>query len=227
MKKQVMIIGLGQFGLALGRSLVDRGVEVLGIDTDMDRVNLGAIHLTETVCVDASDEIALGALAPARRNAVVVAIGDHSREASIICTALLRQFGVKHIVARANTEVHERILRMVGAHEVVNPERAFGEAFASRVVYPQIKGVLPLNEDLMMTEIEVPKAAINHEYAKLDLFRRVGATVIGLRRPGKGKIEIPRGDERLREGDMLIVVAPEGEVEKVLDAFGPRDQGGT
>jgi trk system potassium uptake protein TrkA len=217
-----MIIGLGQFGMALGRALVGRGMEVLGIDTDEDRVNLGAMHLTEALCLDATEEAALGALAPAARDACVVAIGDHSRDASIICTALLTQFSARRIIARANTDVHARILGLVGAHEVVNPEQAFGELFANRVMFDQIKGVLPLNDTHIIAEFAVPGAAVGHDYGKVDAFRRASLSVLGLRRPGRVRIEPPRPDERLRDGDMLIVVAAHGEVERVLAAFGER-----
>ena len=95
MRKQVIVIGLGQFGLALGRSLHERGVEVLAIDSSLELVEAAAPFVTEAVCFDATDEKALMRAAPGDRDVCVVAIGDHSRDASIVCTALLKQLGAK------------------------------------------------------------------------------------------------------------------------------------
>jgi len=114
MKKQAIVIGLGQFGMALARTLTERGVEVLAVDTSEERVRLAASFVTEAACFDGTDEAALTRAAPDRREVCVCAIGDDARDASIICTALLRQMGAKKIVARANTDVHMRILRLVG-----------------------------------------------------------------------------------------------------------------
>jgi Trk K+ transport system NAD-binding subunit len=35
MSKQVMVIGLGQFGMALAQALTERGVEVLAVDCNV------------------------------------------------------------------------------------------------------------------------------------------------------------------------------------------------
>ncbi len=217
MKKQVMIIGLGQFGLALGRSLMDRGVEVLGIDEDLDHVNAAAPYLTEVVSIDATDEMALASLAPAQRDACVVAIGDHAKEASIICTALLKQLSARRVIARANTDIHERILRLVGADQVVNPQREFGESFASRVLHSEIRGVLPLSEDQMLMELLAPSYMVTHSLEKLSLQGRFSVTVVAVRRPGKARVELARPDFVVHEGDVLLLVAHEEDLQRLVE----------
>lgn len=127
MKKQAIVIGLGQFGMSVARALSERGVDVLAVDIAEERVRVAAGFAAEAACFDAMDTDALARTSPERREVCICAIGDEAKEASIICTALLRQMGAPRVIARANDDLHERILKLVGAHQVVNPERAFGE----------------------------------------------------------------------------------------------------
>ncbi|MGM0419231.1 MAG: potassium channel family protein, partial [Thermodesulfobacteriota bacterium] len=101
MKQQILIIGLGQFGMSLARSLSDKKAEVLAVDRRKSLVEEASSFVTEAVIMDASDENELARLNPSKRDSVICAIGDDSKESSIICTALLRQMGAPFIVARA------------------------------------------------------------------------------------------------------------------------------
>ena len=110
MAKQIMIIGLGQFGMALAQALAERGVEVLAVDLSQEKVDLASEFVTRAVALDATDENDLAKLQPAERDSVICAMGASSKESAIICTALLRQLGCKHIVARASSATYRRIL---------------------------------------------------------------------------------------------------------------------
>ena len=88
MSKQIMIIGLGQFGMSLARTLAERGAEVLAVDISQEKVDAASEFVSRAVAVDATDENALAGLLPAERDAVVCAMGDSSKDAAIICTAL-------------------------------------------------------------------------------------------------------------------------------------------
>lgn len=217
MKKQAIVIGLGQFGMALSRALTERGVEVLAVDTSEERVRLAAAFVTEAACFDGTDEQALMRTGPERRELCVCAIGDDARDASIICTALLRQMGAKKIVARANTDVHARILKLVGAHQVVNPEREFGERFASQLLHDSIIGELPLGEDLLITELRTPASYVGRTIESLPLARRFGVTIVAIRRHAQAKVLIPEPKEKLQAEDVLIVVSKQGAVTQLIE----------
>lgn len=216
MKKQAIVIGLGQFGMATARALADRGVEVMAIDRREERVRLVANVVAEAVCFDASEEEALSATCPERRDVCVCAIGDEAREASIICTALLRQMGAPRVIARANDDLHARILLLVGAHRVVNPERDFGERFANQILHESITGELPLGENLVITEFAPPAAFQGKTLLELELPKRFAVTVVAVRRAEQSVI-LPRADLRVDAGDSLVVVAREGAVSKLFD----------
>ncbi|MEL6348432.1 MAG: TrkA family potassium uptake protein [Myxococcota bacterium] len=208
--RQALVIGLGQFGLALARALEENDVEVVAIDLQADRVALAAERTTEAVQLDAMDEEQLQRLAPASRDLAIVAIGDDSRESSIIVTALLRQMGAPRIIARATEPLHERILRLVGAHEVVNPERNFGERLAARLAYQGILGVLPIGEDLAVTEITAPPQLVGRSLRELELPRRFEVNIVAMRRrrgSGDSRLVMPRADELIEDGDVLLVIS--------------------
>lgn len=216
MTKQAIVIGLGQFGMSLARSLASRGVEVMAVDTKEDRVR-AAGAFTEAITLDATDEAALAHISPHRRDLCICAIGDEAREASIICTALLRQVGAPRVVARATDPLHERILHLVGAHEVVNPERAFGERLATRILYSGVIDEIPLGEDLVISEIRPPESLVGRTLAELALPRKHAITVIAVRREGTTTVAIPDPQRPLRPNDILVVVARPGTVSHFLE----------
>jgi trk system potassium uptake protein TrkA len=217
MQKQVIVIGLGQFGMAVARALATRKIEVLAIDRNQSRVRTAAPFVAEAVSFDATDADALARTSPERRDVSVCAIGDESKESSIICTALLRQIGAPRIIARANDEVHARILRLVGAHEVVNPEREYGERLANHLVYREVLGELPFGNDLVLTELRAPAAYRDKTLEELALPRRFGLQVVAIRREGRPVVSLPEPKETLRDGDVLVVVSREGAVSALLE----------
>jgi trk system potassium uptake protein TrkA len=207
MTKQALVVGLGRFGMSLARSLADRGVEVLAVDADPKRVEDAAEVVAESAVFDATDEDELARAQPAARDLCVCAIGDESHEASILCTALLRQMGAPRIVSRANSKLHGRILKMVGAHEVVNPLEDFGERFADKFVYQRLKGELALGNDLVVAEVEAARDLVGKTLAELRLPSRLGVTVVATRTDGVGGVKLPTGEQTIQDNDILIVVA--------------------
>lgn len=217
MSKQAIVVGLGQFGMALATSLAEKGVEVLAIDTDEEHVRAAAPIVAETMRMDATDETALARTNPESRDVCVCAIGNEAREASIISTALLRQLGARRLVARATDPLHERILRLVGAHEVVNPEQAFGQRFATRLLYSDVVDEIVLGTDLVLTEARPPESFVGRTLADLQLPRRFDVTVVAMRRPGKDVIDMPSPTRRLEADDLLVLVSRPGAVGKLLE----------
>lgn len=215
---QALIIGLGQFGMALARTLSELGVEVLAVDHNEQLVQNAAAFATEAACFDASDEDSLARADPRRRDLCVCAIGNEAREASIIVTALLRQMGARRIVSRATDDLTERILRLVGAHQIVNPERAFGERLANRLIYQEIVEELPLGDDLVITEIRPPTAVVGRSLAQLRLLERFDVNIVALRSAGGGATIKPDPQRPLASEDILVLVSRPEAIRKLLEA---------
>lgn len=214
-----MVIGLGQFGMALAQALAEREVEVLALDARREPVEVASTFAASAVQLDATDEDALRRTSPERRDLCVCAIGDENREGSIMCTALLRQLGARHILARATDAMHERILRLVGAHDVVNPERAFGERLATKLLYSAVLDEVPIGGDLVLTELRPPAAFVARTLTELALPRRYEINVVAVRREGDKGVSAPSPSTPLQETDILIVVSPPHAVAKLLGRF--------
>lgn len=217
MGHQAMVIGLGQFGMSVAQTMADQDVEVLAVDMREDRVRAAAAFVVEAACFDATDTEALARTSPERRDVCLCTIGDEDKEASIICTALLRQFGAPRVISRANDDVHARILTLVGAHQVVNPQREFGERFASQILHRGIRGEMLLGEDLLLTEVEAPPAFSGRSLSELELPRRFGVTVVAVRHAGRGAVFTPDPRQPLARGDVLVLVARPGAVARMMD----------
>ena len=219
MSKQAVVIGLGQFGMALARALAKNGSEVLAVDLNAAHIHDIAPHVADAVLMDAMDEEALAALAPARRDTCVCAIGDDNREGSIIVTALLKQLGAKHIVARATNELHARILTLVGADEVINPERSYGERLAVRLAWRNVINMMPLGGDLVLTEVAAPESFWGRNLTELALPRRFSVNVSAVRRERDGVVQanVPDALTPIGQGDILLLVSTEAAVRKLTE----------
>ncbi|MDT8446807.1 MAG: TrkA family potassium uptake protein [bacterium] len=219
MAQQILIIGLGHFGMSLASTLSEKGAEVLAIDTNRNLVEEASAFVAEALVVDGTDEAELARLEPAKRDSAVCAIGDDSKEASIICTALLRQMGAPVVIARANDKMHQRILKLVGAHQIINPEREFGKRFANRLLYKDVVVDTNLGEDLNLTEIRVQPAMIGKNLIELSLPKHFGIMVVGIRRGIPPKILHPSPIDPLQENDHLIIVSNEAAIPKLTKSF--------
>ncbi len=219
MTKQILIIGLGNFGMSLAKSLSQKGAEVLAIDKKRTLVEEANEFVSEAVIMDATDEAELTKFEPQHRDCAICAIGDESKENSIICTALLRQMGVPLIVSRANDKLHERILRLVGAHKIVNPEDEFGRRFANKILYRNVINETLLGNDLHLVEICAQPSMIGKNLIELSLPKKFGIVVAAIRRGKETEITPPSPNEKISQGDNLIIVANEDAITKLMKEF--------
>ena len=216
MTKQALVIGLGRFGVSVAKALRDRGVEVLAADLDENRVRAAVDAVTDAMVLDATNAEALGRLAPDRRDICICALGDDSIHASILCTALMREMGGRRVIARASDPMHARVLRRVGAHEVIDPLRDFGTRFATHLMHENILGELPLGPDLVITEMRPTPSMVGRTLAELNLPRQTGITVVGIR-TGNTKVALPQPQQPLAETDVLIVVSRPGAIDVLIE----------
>ena len=166
MKGQILIIGLGQFGMALTKTLFKKGYEVIAVDIDQKLVNEASNFATDAICLDAIDEISLSKLSPKNRDLIICSIG--TRDPSILTVALLKQMGCENIIARASETIHARILKAIGAKFVINPEYEYGKKLASKLLFKSIFMDNILGEIDFM-EIPIKSFEVDKNIIKLNL----------------------------------------------------------
>jgi trk system potassium uptake protein TrkA len=115
--------------------------------------------------------------------------------------------------------MQQRILRLVGAHQVVNPEQEFGKRFANRLFYRHVIADTNLGEDLHLTEISIQPKMVGKTLIQLALPKRFGIMVVGIRRGDQAKVQPPTPDQPLQAEDHLILVGNETAIPSLIEAF--------
>jgi trk system potassium uptake protein TrkA len=207
---RVVVLGLGRFGASLSQELIRRGSEVLGIDSDPVIVQRYADELTHTAVADTTDVEALRQLDVPQFRRAVVAIGT-DLEASILTTAVLVDFEIPHIWAKAVSRQHGRILERVGAHHVVLPEHEMGERVAHLVTGRMID-YIKFEDDFAMVKTLAPHDIVDRSLSQSGVRHAFGITVVGVKRRGE-EFTYATQDTVVRAGDVLIVSGRIDEVE--------------
>lgn len=205
-----MVIGLGRFGTSVARSLVELGHQVLAVDTNAECVQNLADELPHVVQADTSDPDLLKQLSVLDFAHVVVAIGN-DLEASVLTTLNLNQLGVRDIWVKAHSEAHGRIVKRLGAHHVIFPERDMGERVAHLVTGKMIDFV-EFVDGFAIAKTGTPHALCHQSLAQSSVRSRFNVTIMGVKRHNMPFI-VAQPDTVLLPEDILIVAGTTPEVE--------------
>ena len=212
MKEQVLIIGLGQFGMSLARTLNEKGFQVVAVDIDQKLVNEASNFATDAICLNAIDEISLSKLSPKDRDLIICSIG--AKEPSILTVALLKQMGCDNIIARASETIHARILKAIGAKQVINPELEYGKKFANKILFKSMF-FEDASGEIELLEIPVQQFMVGKSLTELQLPDRFKVVISGIIKDNK--LNIPNPNEELQEGDRLLVTGSSEDIEKMIE----------
>lgn len=219
--RQFAVIGLGQFGSSVARTLARLGAEVIGIDSDPGRVEAMKNDLSHAVVLDATKEESMREIGVQEVDTAVVSIGEN-QHANILVTAILRRMGIPRIYARGMSPLQGQILEMVGAHEVLYIEDRMGEQIAKSILRFDVFDQIPLTTGDTLVEISAPQAFVGRSLAQLDLRRRFRVNVIAIKKrvafikddgSTDFRIEVrdvPDPDAKIETDDTLVIIgAPE------------------
>lgn len=212
---QIVVIGLGRFGFHVARELFAARHEVLAIDVDPDIVQRVRNHASRAVVLDARDTERLDALGVADLDAAVVSLGERV-DVSALVTLHLKELGIGKIVTKAGSEDHGKLLRRIGAHEVIFPEREAAERLAHRLTSADVLQHLPLGEGVSIDEIAPDDWMIGRTLAELGLPRRFNVQVLAVRDALTGQLRAnPGAGFRVKDSDSLLVVGDDASLEKL------------
>lgn len=207
--KSFAIIGMGRFGSALATSLYELGHDVLAVDKNEELIQAISGRVTHAVSADANDEDILKSLGIRNFDAVIVAIAS-DMQSSILITVLLREIGVKHIVAKAQSEIHAKILEKVGADKIVFPEKDTAVRFAHSITISNMLNYIGISPQFSIVEMLVPEKWAGKSLAELQLRFKYGINVIAIKPDESNKINTaPQADTVLLEGQILVVSCTE------------------
>ena len=216
MMDKYAVIGLGRFGAGLARALAVAGAEVIAIDRQSKPVDRVRDEVTLAVRLDSTDEEALRSQGVGDVDAAIVGIGDDF-ESSALTVAVLKDLGVPYIVARAENEIQERILRSVGAHEVSSPEHESALRWAHRLQLPVLGQYIELGEAHSVISVPAADAFVGKTLLELDFRNTYGASLIAIERPiadaqsapdrkARRTMIVPTGKTTIQAEDVLVLV---------------------
>ncbi|CAK8716717.1 MAG: trk system potassium uptake protein TrkA [Candidatus Electronema aureum] len=215
MKLQIGIVGLGKFGLKFGQTLVALGHEVLGVESDPEKVKNAQHILTQVFQTDAMSREALEQIRIQDLEHVLVSVGD-SIAASIMISMYLKELGVAKVWAKAINKDHEKLLYKIGVDEVVIPEFMAAKQIASRIAMPGFIEYLPFDRSMAVKEFTIKRWA-GKNLKELNLTNIFGIQVIAARRSGEKKYQyIPKADELFQEGDNFVAIGKISQLSKIL-----------
>lgn len=204
-KPQVCIIGLGKFGYKLGMNLLEQGHNVVGIDTNHEAVEKAQKLFTQVFEADSSHKEALEQIGVSDMTHVLVSVGD-SIAASTMITMYLKELGVPNVWVKATNEDHAKLLTKIGADQVIIPEHIAAKRLADQIAIPGIIQRLTFDADMIIRELEINKFS-GKTIREIDLTNRYGVQIIAVKKEGAQSYKyIPRADDRLSEGDIVIVI---------------------
>ena len=199
---KVCVIGVGRFGYHLAVTLADNGIEVLAVDSNEAIVASIRDKVSQAICLRVADEESLRSIGAEDMDVIVVAMGENFSQ-SILVTALLKhRLNVKNVITRSISEIHREILQLIGADQIVLPEREAGRRLADTLSLP-FKALLRITPHFCIAQTHVPFSMHNKPLKRLDLLDNYGIVVIG-RKDGE-EIEQIDPEDLLAENDILIV----------------------
>lgn len=213
---KVAVVGLGLFGRALAVSLARAGVEVIGIDNDPALVDDVKQELTLAVALDATEERELRAQGVHEVDALVACIGEHF-EANQLVVILAKKMGIGRVLSRTSTATHARILRLIGADEVILPEVEAAQQVTQRLVQPSLQSYFQLIDGFSIAEISAPRELVGRSLAELKIKERFKVNIVAIKRFDEAADRmtinpVPLGTEVLRAGDILAIAGADEDI---------------
>lgn len=172
-----LIVGLGSFGASLAEKLTTQGNEVIGIDSNMAKVDTLKEKISHTICLDATDEITVSGLPLKDTDVVIVAIGEN-QGANIMATALLKNLQVKKLISRAINPLHEKVLIALGVDAIVHPEEETAERWAKKLCINGVVDSFELGSDFSIVEATVPIQYEGKSIAEINIRQKYNLLIL-------------------------------------------------
>ncbi len=212
-KKTYAVFGLGRYGTAVSRELVENGMEVIAVDNEQKIVNDAAAYLPVCKCADVTDAEVISRLGIGNIDTVIVCMAGNL-EASVMAVTLCKEAGVKNVIAKCANEMHRKILLRVGADQEVFRENESGIRFAKNLLSSGFIDMISLSKDVSIVEIDVKDEWYGKNLIELNLRKKYGFNIVAIKKGEKVNINI-NPEQVLDAETMLIVIANTAKLAKL------------
>ena len=213
--KRFAVIGLGNFGFHAAKALYEDGNEVVAIDTDKARVQSIDPFCTEAVVLDSTDKEALKTLGLENMDGVIVSTGTKISTSVLICL-YLQEIGVKKILAKALDDDHGKILRRVGATEIIHPERDMAVRVSRGLSRPNVLDFIPLAEEFDLIQVGPPQDFIGKSLKDLNLRAKYNVHIIAIKElVPENFVLVPPASFVIKDSDILIMLGKSEDIRRI------------
>ncbi|ALP91762.1 MULTISPECIES: potassium channel family protein [Clostridium] len=212
--KSVLIIGIGRFGRHLARKFVELGNEVMIVDIEEEKMSEIVSIVTTAQIGDCTNVDVLKSLGVRNFDICFVCIGDNF-QASLEITSLLKELGAKHVVSKANREIHAKFLLRNGADDVVYPEKDIAEKAAIRYSADHVFDYIELTPEYSIAEIPPVSGWIGKTIAEISVRGKYQMSILAIKENGE-ILPLPKADHVFREEEHLIVAAKKNDLVKLI-----------
>lgn len=205
--RQYAVLGLGIFGSTVAKTLSKYNAEVIAVDIDQKCVNRMADVVTQAMQCDITDIDQLRAAGIQDCDVAVVSMGNHL-EQSVMAIINLKELGIPYIVAKAKNKRYMQIFSKIGANKVVRPEKEMGEQVAKGILGKNIIDIIDLDSEYSVVEIPALKEWTGKTLIDLNLRRKYGINVIGIRNHVTGDLNVcPEPECTIEKDDHIVLIA--------------------
>ena len=216
--KEFVVFGLGRFGKSVATTLADSGCEVLVVDDCEEKIQEMADVVTYTVKANVTDVDTMETLGISNFDGAIVAIGENL-EASVMVTILAKELGIPYVLAKAQNDLHAKILKKVGADMVVFPEKETGIRIANNLLLGNFFDAVELSSTFSMIEIGALSEWDGHSLRELNLRAKYKVNVIGIKKNGVLDIN-PDADMSVSKNDVLVMIGKNETLNKLASMHG-------
>ena len=203
--KSYAVFGLGRYGIAVAKELVNNGADVLAVDIDEDIVNSAVADIPFCRCADITDPEVIKQLGISNVDVVVIAMANNL-EASVMSVILCKEAGVKMVIAKCADEMQGKILYKVGADKVVYPEYESGVRLAKNLLSAGMVDIIDLSEDISVIEIPVREKWVGKTLIELDLRKKYAINIIAIRNGEDILVNIDPNVQLSNEMQLVVII---------------------
>ncbi|KAK3586182.1 hypothetical protein CHS0354_013132 [Potamilus streckersoni] len=223
---KIAVIGSGNFGSVLTTLLINNGAEVMVIDSTMKNLDDVRRHATIAIEGDATDKSFLNSQNIMNFETVIVAVGEF--EECLLIIAALQDVGVKDIIVRAKSSVHERIIRHMGIKNIIIPIDDAAEKLCQKLMMTGVIDSLKLSSEYTIIETQAGEGVLDKTLAEIKLRESYSVTLVTIKRKEERSmfglfpktvdiiIGVPLPDTIIKQGDILVIFGHDRDIRRFI-----------
>ena len=214
--KSFCVIGLGKFGVSLATHLAENGNQVMIIDNDAEKVSSLADIVTHSIIGDATNESVLNASGVENYDCAIICFSENIN-GNVLLSLMLKELGVKKIIARYANDGHRKVLEHIGVDSVICPENDMGEKLAFVLSKNNVTEFIEFS-GYRLVEMRVPDEWVGKSIIELNVRNKFGINIIAVSQENeKKKADVSPAPTRVfSAGEKMSVVGTDRQIERLM-----------